>query len=98
MKKRNDTKVIFKPYNQQQTMLLPPSLEELLAANHPVRVVNKVLDQIDIVPLIAKYKAGGTSRFNPRCYSKYLYLPISIISTAAARWKRLYSKMFVLCG
>ncbi|HKG68779.1 MAG TPA: transposase [Segetibacter sp.] len=64
MKKRNDTKVIFKPYNQQQTMLLLPSLEELIAANHPVRVVNKVLDQVDIVPLIAKYKAGGTSRFN----------------------------------
>ena len=72
MKKRNDTKVIFKPYNQQQTMLLPPSLEELLAANHPVRVVNKVLDQIDIIPLIAKYKAGGTSRFNPRMLLKVL--------------------------
>jgi hypothetical protein len=38
MKKRNDTKVIFKPYDQQQTMLLPPSLEELIAANHPARV------------------------------------------------------------
>ena len=50
MKKRNDIKVIFKVYNQQQTMLLPPSLEELIAANHPVRVVNKVLNQIDIVP------------------------------------------------
>jgi len=66
MKKRNDTKVIFKAYNQQQVMLLPPSLEELIAANHPVRVVNKVLDQIDIVPLMAKYKAGGTSSYNPR--------------------------------
>jgi len=72
MKKRNDTKVIFKVYNQQQTMLLPPTLEELIAANHPVRVVNKVLDQIDIVPLMAKYKAGGTSRFNPRMLLKVL--------------------------
>jgi transposase len=98
MKKRNDTKVIFKPYNQQQTMLLPPSLEELLAANHPVRVVNKVLDQIDIVPLIANTRLEAPAGLTPRCYSKYLYLPISIISTAAARLKRLYSKMFVLCG
>jgi transposase len=53
-------------------MLLPPSLEELIAANHPVRVVNKVLDQIDIVPLIAKYKPGGTSSFHPRMLLKVL--------------------------
>jgi transposase len=72
MKKRNDTKVIFKPYDQQQSMLLPPSLEELIEANHPVRVVNKVLDQIDIVPLIAKYKPGGTSSFHPRMLLKVL--------------------------
>src|SRR5215218_8909570 len=72
MKKRKDTKVIFKPYDQQQTMLLPLSLEELIGANHPVRVVNKVLDQIDIVPLIAKYKPGGTSSFHPRMLLKVL--------------------------
>src|SRR6478672_12957264 len=72
MKKRNDTKVIFKVYNQQQAMLLPPSLEELIPANHPVRVVNKVLDQIDIVPLMAKYKVGGTSSYNPRMLLKVL--------------------------
>ena len=72
MKKRKDTKVIFKPYDQQQTMLLPLSLEELILANHPVRVVNKVLDQIDIVPLIAKYKPGGTSSFHPRMLLKVL--------------------------
>jgi transposase len=72
MKKRNDTKVIFKAYNQEQTMLLPPSLEELITVNHPVRVVNKVLDQVDIVSLMAKYKAGGTSSYNPRMLLKVL--------------------------
>ena len=82
MKKRNDTKVIFKVYNQQQTMLLPPSLEELIASNHPVRMINKVLDQIDIVPLIAKYKAEGTSRFNPQMMLKVLVF--SYTSSAAA--------------
>jgi transposase len=72
MKKRQDLKVIFKAYNQQQAMLLPPSLEELISANHPVRVVNKVLDQIDIMPLIAKYKVGGTSSFHPKMLLKVL--------------------------
>jgi transposase len=72
MKKRNDLKVVFKTYNQQQAMLLPPSLEELIAPNHPVRVVNKVLDQVDIQPLIDKYKPGGTSSFHPRMLLKVL--------------------------
>jgi transposase len=72
MKKRQDLKVVFKAYNQQQAMLLPPSLDELISANHPVRVVNKVLDQIDIVPLIATYKAGGTSSFHPKMLLKVL--------------------------
>jgi transposase len=70
MKKRNDLKVVLKTYNQQQTMLLPPSLEELIAQNHPVRIVSKVLDHIDVEPLIAKYKAGGTSSFHPRMLLK----------------------------
>ncbi len=72
IKKRNDLKVVFKTYDQQQAMLLPPSLDELIAQNHPVRIVNKVLDQIDIEPLIAKYKAGGTSSFHPRMLLKVL--------------------------
>ena len=72
MQKRKDLKVIFKAYNQQQIMLLPPSLEELISGNHPVRVVNEVLDQIDILPLIAKYKVGGTSSFHSRMLPKVL--------------------------
>lgn len=72
MKKRNDLRVVFKTYDQQQAMLLPPSLNELIAQNHPVRIVNKVLDQINIEPLIAKYKAGGSSSFHPRMLLKVL--------------------------
>lgn len=72
MKKRNDVKVIFKTYDQSQPMLLPPSLEELIAANHPVRTVNKVIEQIDLQPLLKKYKAGGTSSFHPQMLLKVM--------------------------
>ncbi len=64
--------VIFKPYTQQQAMLLPPSLEELIAAGHPVRIVNQVLDKIDIEPLVKKYTGGGSSSFHPRMLLKVL--------------------------
>lgn len=72
MKKRDTPKVIFKPYDQRQSMLLPPTLDELIAANHPARVVNRVLDKIDIQPLTDQYKPGGTSSFHPRMLLKVI--------------------------
>lgn len=53
-------------------MMLPPSLEELITENHPVRVVNQVIDQINIDPLLKKYKGGGSSSYHPRMLLKVL--------------------------
>jgi len=53
-------------------MLLPPSLDELIIENHPVRIINQVIDQINIEPLIKNYKGGGTSSFHPRMMLKVL--------------------------
>lgn len=53
-------------------MMLPPSLEELIDKNHPVRIVNQVIDRIDIDPLLKKFKGGGTSSYHPRMLLKVL--------------------------
>jgi len=43
-----NNKVVFKTYSPNQGMLLlPPSLDELIAAAHPVRVVNEVIESQD---------------------------------------------------
>lgn len=52
--------------------LLPPSLDELIDKHHPVRVVNKVVDQIDLTTLFSTYKGGGTSSYHPRMLLKVL--------------------------
>ena len=49
-------KVVFKNYVTNQPFLLPPSLDELIPLNHPVRVVNSVIDQIDLSKLLKMYK------------------------------------------
>ena len=64
--------VVFKSNFQHQGMLLPPDLNELIAINHPVRVVNEVLEKIDISQLIRQYKPGGTSSYHPRLLLKIL--------------------------
>jgi transposase len=65
-------KPIFKAYHQDQIMLLPPSLAELITDNHPVRIVNEVLNKIDIRPLTRKYKTGGSSSYHPLMLLKVL--------------------------
>lgn len=65
-------KVSFKDYQQNQMSLLPPSLEDLIPADHPVRVVNEITDRIDLDNLLRQYKGGGSSSFHPRMLLKVL--------------------------
>ena len=63
---------LFKDYCQGQLMLIPPSLEELIAADHPVRIVNMIIDQLDLEMLMGQYKGGGTTSYHPRMLLKVL--------------------------
>jgi transposase len=69
MKKGN---VTFKAYTMAQPSLLPADLEELIPEEHLVRVVNRMVEAIDLDPLLAKYKGGGTSSYHPRMMLKVL--------------------------
>jgi transposase len=64
------TKVVFKDYNFNQNLLLPPSLEELIDPNHPVRVVNQVVDNLNLDPILDKYDGGGCPAYHPRMMLK----------------------------
>jgi len=68
----NRSKVVFKDYSPNQILLLPPSLEEIIDPNHPVRVVNQVIDTLDLDLLIKKYHGGGCSSYHPRLMLKIL--------------------------
>ena len=59
------TKVVFKSYNQNDYLLFPPSLGDFIAENDPVRVLNAVVDHMDIRAIQDSYKASrrqSTSR------------------------------------
>ena len=59
-------KITYKPYNQGEQWLLPPSLDELVPQNHFVRIVSKTVDEIEIEEVFARNtKGGGASRYNP---------------------------------
>lgn len=62
----------FKPYHQQQLMLLPPSLDELVPKGHIVRVVNDVINRINLEPLNAAYHLAGSAGYHPQMLLKVL--------------------------
>jgi len=66
------TSVLFKQYNQLQKFLLPPSLDELIDKTHLVRVVNDVVEAMNITSLINQYEGGGTTAYHPRMLLKVL--------------------------
>ena len=63
---------VFKNYNQNQMMLLPPSLDELIPEGHVVRFINKAVDSIDTTDLVESYQGGGTSAYHPVMMLKVL--------------------------
>jgi transposase len=69
---RKHNSVTFKPYSMNQPSLLPASLDELISENHLVRVVNRAIEQLQLDPLLAQYKGGGTSSFHPKMMLKVL--------------------------
>ena len=70
-------KVVYKSYNRNEGSLFPVYLSDMVPAEHPARVVDAVVDNLDISELERGYKGGGTSSYDPRALLKviiYSYL------------------------
>jgi transposase len=72
------TSAKFKQYDQNQPVLLPQNLDDLIGSTHLVRVVNKVVDAMDLSALFNQYKGGGTTSYSPAMLLKVLLYGYSI--------------------
>lgn len=84
MTKRHN-KITFKTYNMDQ-LCLPIQIDTLIPENHLVRIINSTIENIDVTPLINKYKGGGTSCFNPVMMLKVIVFAYS---------QRIYSSRLI---
>ena len=62
----------FRYYDQNQLSLLPHSLEDFIAALHPARIINSVIDQLDLENLYKSYADRGGASYHPRMLLKVL--------------------------
>lgn len=103
MPKGKSDKLTFKPYDQGQGELIPPTAEELIAPDHLVRIVSETLDKIDITLLLEQYKkGGGASRYHPLMLLKvlvYSYLNNIVSSRQIAKAVRenIYMRWIAGC-
>jgi transposase len=57
----------FRPYQPDQTLLLPPSIEEWLPAGHLARFVREVVSELDLRAIEDMYEEGpGQPPYHPR--------------------------------
>jgi len=62
----------FKPYNQHQTVLLPYSFDDLIPEKHSARVIDQVVESINIQPLLKAYSKEGNPGYHPKMLLKVM--------------------------
>src|SRR5690625_4512859 len=88
----------IKDYNQNQNWLFPPSIQELIPQDHSVRIVNSVIEQIDIKPLLDTYSKEGHPSYHPKMMLKviiYAYMDNIYSNQTYRKW---FCKISILCG
>ena len=53
--KKQYLKAVFQSYNQKQLILLPPSPDEMIEPGYPVRIVDKIIDNVYDTSLLKQY-------------------------------------------
>ena len=63
----------FKPVNNEQLYLLPPSVEDFIPAGHLARVINDVVETINVKAIETKYSILGQKSYHPHLLLKLLF-------------------------
>ena len=67
---KNMAKIHFRPYTTKQILLFPQRIDENIAEDDPVRLVNGLIDNLDLTSFRKLYKEYGRSPFHPRMMLK----------------------------
>jgi len=66
------TKIHFRPYNPNQTVLFPQRIDEDIAENDPVRMVDALVEGLNLESFRKLYKECGRSPYHPKMMLKVI--------------------------
>jgi transposase len=64
------SKLHFREYTPNQLILFPQRIDENISEHDPVRLVNNVVDKLDLSGLKKLYKEQGRSPYHPKMMLK----------------------------
>lgn len=68
----------FKPQNNTQYFLLPPSVEDFIKEDHLARLIDEVVDNIDTSSIENRYSYLGQKSYHPKVLLKLLFYGYAI--------------------
>ena len=68
----------FKPVNNDQIFLLPPSINEFIHDDHLSKLVGEVVDSLDTKSIESKYSELGQKSYHPKLLLKLLFYGYAI--------------------
>ena len=69
---------MFKDYQQNQGQLLPKSLSDSISPDHTAKLINQVIDEMDLSFILNQYSPLGQKAYNPRMLFKVLVYAYTI--------------------
>ena len=64
---------VFKPHSVHQQDLFPLNLNDLIPENHSARLIDSVVEQLEISDILSQFKGGGRSSYHPKMLLKILF-------------------------
>lgn len=76
---------MFKEYNQSQGQLLPPNLSDMIEKDHIARLINTVVDDMNIALIESTYAQRGQRAYHPKMLLKLLVYGYSMGLTSSRK-------------
>ena len=77
----------FRPYTPNQTVFFPQRIDADIAADAPVRIVNAIVDSLDLDNFSRLYKATGRCPYHPKMMLKAIHSEDAMAGFPAQGWR-----------
>ena len=71
--KKNKKVLVFRRYDQNQQMMFPPAVEDFIPADHPVRLLNNIINKLNLDFVYQLYDKDGAPAYDPKIMIKILF-------------------------
>lgn len=88
----------IKTYCRNQTDLFPIKLDDMIKANDPVRLLDCLIEGIDMKRIFARYNKKGASAYDPKMMIKVIFYSYTLNIYSSRKIEEALRSNIKLCG